>query len=67
MIYFAWLNEVFFAMQGFLSIAMLAVQDVYTLINYMSFIEALTFTGSVSGLLILRWKKPDLPRPIKVK
>jgi amino acid transporter len=51
---------------GVISIGMLVVEDVYTLINYMSFIEALAFTGSVAGVLILRWKKPDLPRPIKV-
>jgi len=36
------------------------------LINYVSFVEALFTTLSVTGLLWLRYKKPDLHRPIKV-
>lgn len=45
---------------------MLTIQDVYTLINYMSFVEALAVGVSVFGLLWLRYKMPDAERPIKV-
>jgi len=36
------------------------------LINYLSFVEALFTTLSVSGLLWLRYKRPNAERPIKV-
>lgn len=49
-----------------LSLVMLSTSDVYLLINYMTFIEALTVTGSVSGLMLLRYKMPDAHRPIRV-
>lgn len=52
--------------QGLLSIGMLMIEDVYTLINYMSFVEALAVGVSVFGLLWLRYKEPDAERPIKV-
>lgn len=42
------------------------IKDVYTLINYMSFVEALAVGVSVFGLLWLRYKDPDAERPIKV-
>jgi len=45
---------------------LLIIKDVYVLINYVSFVEALFTTLSVTGLLWLRYKKPDLHRPIKV-
>lgn len=45
---------------------LLIIEDVYVLINYVSFVEAVFTTLSVSGLLWLRYKKPDLERPIKV-
>lgn len=56
----------FTVIQGFLSIGMLMIKDVYTLINYMSFVEALAVGVSVFGLLWLRYKDPDAERPIKV-
>jgi len=49
-----------------LSIGMLMIKDVYTLINYMSFVEALAVGVSVFGLLWLRYKQPDAERPIKM-
>ncbi|XP_072751675.1 Y+L amino acid transporter 2 [Anoplolepis gracilipes] len=49
-----------------ISLILLIIKDVYVLINYVSFVEALFTTFSVSGLLWLRYKKPDLHRPIKV-
>lgn len=36
------------------------------LLNYVSFVEALFITISVTGLLWMRYKRPDLHRPIKV-
>ncbi|XP_076283967.1 Y+L amino acid transporter 2-like isoform X1 [Lasioglossum baleicum] len=49
-----------------ITLALLSIEDVYVLINYVSFVEALFTTLSVSGLLWLRYKNPDRERPIKV-
>ncbi|XP_043264295.1 large neutral amino acids transporter small subunit 1 isoform X2 [Colletes gigas] len=49
-----------------ITLALLIIEDVYVLINYVSFVEALFTTLSVSGLLWLRYKSPDRERPIKV-
>lgn len=49
-----------------ITLALLSIEDVYVLINYVSFVEALFTTLSVSGLLWLRYKRPDLHRPIKI-
>lgn len=48
------------------TVALLVIKDVYVLINYVSFVEALFTLISVSGLLWLRYKNPDAQRPIKV-
>lgn len=42
------------------------VEDVYALINYCSFVEALFIAVSILGLLYLRKVSPDVHRPIKV-
>ncbi|KAK1330330.1 hypothetical protein QTO34_010518 [Cnephaeus nilssonii] len=44
----------------------LLVGDTYTLINYVSFINYLCYGVTILGLLVLRWKRPALHRPIKV-
>ena len=49
-----------------MSIVMLIVKDVFVLINYSSFVESSGWGLSVAGLLYLRYKQPDLERPIKV-
>ncbi len=49
-----------------LSLAMLTTDSLYDLINYTSFVESLFQLVSVAGLLYLRWKRPNLPRPVKV-
>lgn len=49
-----------------LSLVMLFTRDVFVLINYSSFVESFFIAVSVCGLLYLRWKKPDLERPIRV-
>ena len=36
------------------------------LINYMAFVDSLFVTFSVSALLWLRFKRPEMRRPIKV-
>ena len=51
--------------QCFLTLCMLVTSDVYSLINYISFVESLFITMSIAGLLYLRWKLPDATRPIK--
>lgn len=45
---------------------LLFIPDVYALINYVSFVEALFILMSISGLLYLRVKQPNAKRPIKV-
>jgi len=52
--------------KGALSVGMLMINDVYILINYVSFVEALAMGVTVCGLLWLRYKQPDAHRPIKV-
>jgi len=42
------------------------VGDTYTLINYVSFINYLCYGVTIIGLIVLRWKKPKIFRPIKV-
>ena len=51
---------------GGLSLLYLLVGDVYTLIEYSSFVESSFILFSISSLLFLRWKKPEMNRPIKV-
>ena len=51
---------------GALSLLYLLVGDVYTLIEYSSFVESSFILLSISSLLYLRWKKPEMNRPIKV-
>ena len=46
---------------------MLCTSDIYTLINYVGFINYLFYGVTVAGQIVLRFKQPDLYRPIKVK
>lgn len=46
---------------------MLVTSDIYTLINYVGFINYLFYGVTIAGQIVLRWKKPDIPRPIKVR
>lgn len=45
---------------------MLCTSDIHKLITYCTIVESFFVTLSVSGLLYLRWKEPNLPRPIRV-
>eukprot|EP00095_Tigriopus_kingsejongensis_P011978 maker-scaffold1489_size38734-snap-gene-0.9 protein:Tk11978 transcript:maker-scaffold1489_size38734-snap-gene-0.9-mRNA-1 annotation:"y+l amino acid transporter 2" len=49
-----------------LSLFYLGAGDIYSLIDYASFVESMFILVSLTGLLYLRWKRPDMPRPIKV-
>ncbi|KAM9377806.1 cystine/glutamate transporter isoform 2-T2 [Pholidichthys leucotaenia] len=49
-----------------LTILQLFVGDIYSLLNFMSFLRWLFIGIVVLGLIYLRYKKPDLPRPFKV-
>lgn len=49
-----------------LTLALLFIRNVYALINYVSYVEALFTFMSVAGLLWLRRKQPNTERPIKV-
>ncbi|CAN8173954.1 unnamed protein product, partial [Coccothraustes coccothraustes] len=48
------------------TLLMLVTGDIYTLINYVGFVNYLWYGVTVAGLLLLRWREPRLPRPIKV-
>ncbi|XP_044268349.1 large neutral amino acids transporter small subunit 2-like [Tribolium madens] len=48
------------------SLAMLLVSDVFVLINYYGQILWFSVAASIAGMLWLRYKQPDMPRPIKV-
>jgi len=45
---------------------MLVSKDVYVLINYTGVVDSVFRALSVVGLLVLRYKQPNLHRPIKV-
>ncbi|PSN56949.1 Large neutral amino acids transporter small subunit 2 [Blattella germanica] len=49
-----------------LSLVMLCTSDVYLLITYSTIVETVFIMLSVLGILYLRWKRPDMNRPIKV-
>ncbi|XP_071444502.1 large neutral amino acids transporter small subunit 1 [Hetaerina americana] len=49
-----------------LSLVMLSTSDIYVLITYCSMVESLFITLSVGGLLWMRWKQPNMTRPIKI-
>ncbi|XP_077144749.1 asc-type amino acid transporter 1 isoform X2 [Ranitomeya variabilis] len=48
------------------TIIIMLVGDTYTLINYVSFINYLCYGVTIMGLIVLRFKKPKMFRPIKV-
>ncbi|XP_013415032.2 large neutral amino acids transporter small subunit 2 [Lingula anatina] len=50
---------------GIMSLLMLISSDVFALINYMSFVQWLSVGASITGMVYLRFKEPDRPRPIK--
>ena len=52
--------------QGALSLVYLCTSNIYTLINYTAFVESTFILISIASLLYLRWKRPDIERPIKV-
>ena len=49
-----------------ITLSLLITSDVFILINFTSFVDSLFITLSVFGVLYLRWKQPDLERPIRV-
>merc|ERR1711884_687172 len=51
---------------GVLSVLYLFVGDIYALINYASFVESSFILAAIASLLYLRWKRPEMERPIKV-
>ncbi|XP_016388163.1 asc-type amino acid transporter 1 [Sinocyclocheilus rhinocerous] len=48
------------------TIVILCIGETHNLINYVSFINYLSYGVTIAGLLYYRWKKPNLYRPIKV-
>lgn len=54
-------------MQGIVSCIYCCVPNINDLVNYTVFNESLFVTFCVAGLLWLRYKEPDMERPIKVR
>lgn len=54
-------------LQCIATIVILCIGETHNLINYVSFINYLSYGVTIAGLLYLRWKKPNLLRPIKVE
>lgn len=48
------------------TLLMLVTGDIYTLINYVGFVNYLWYGVTVAGLVVLRWRQPHRPRPIRV-
>ncbi|CAL9701662.1 unnamed protein product [Knipowitschia caucasica] len=48
------------------TLLMLCTSDMYTLINYVGFINYLFYGVTVAGQIVLRIKQPDIHRPIKI-
>ncbi|KAF3706065.1 Asc-type amino acid transporter 1 [Channa argus] len=48
------------------TIVILCIGETHNLINYVSFINYLSYGVTIAGLLCYRWKKPNIYRPIKV-
>lgn len=49
------------------TIVILCIGETHNLINYVSFINYLSYGVTIAGLLYLRKKRPNLARPIKVQ
>ncbi|XP_033122751.1 large neutral amino acids transporter small subunit 2-like [Anneissia japonica] len=50
----------------FLSLMYLLSPNIITLINYFSFVTWTATGTSIAALLYLRWKEPNMPRPVEV-
>uniref|UniRef100_A0A8C8LME4 Solute carrier family 7 member 8a n=1 Tax=Oncorhynchus tshawytscha TaxID=74940 RepID=A0A8C8LME4_ONCTS len=48
------------------TLLMLCTSDMYTLINYVGFINYLFYGVTVAGQIVLRIKQPDMHRPIRI-
>lgn len=53
-------------LQCIATIFILCIGETHNLINYVSFINYLSYGVTIAGLIYLRKKKPHLARPIKV-
>ncbi|CAF97717.1 unnamed protein product, partial [Tetraodon nigroviridis] len=48
------------------TLLMLCTSDIYTLINYVGFVNYLFYGVTVAGLIVLRVQQPSMQRPIKI-
>lgn len=54
-------------LQCIATIFILCIGETHNLINYVSFINYLSYGVTIAGLIYLRKKRPNLARPIKVE
>uniref|UniRef100_UPI00358EEA94 large neutral amino acids transporter small subunit 2-like isoform X1 n=2 Tax=Myxine glutinosa TaxID=7769 RepID=UPI00358EEA94 len=48
------------------TLLMFLTSDIYTLINYVGFINYLFYGVTIAGQIYFRWKRPDVERPIQI-
>uniref|UniRef100_A0A8C4QKM4 Solute carrier family 7 member 8 n=1 Tax=Eptatretus burgeri TaxID=7764 RepID=A0A8C4QKM4_EPTBU len=48
------------------TLLMFLTSDIYTLINYVGFINYLFYGVTIAGQIYFRWKRPDVIRPIQI-
>jgi len=64
--FFFIINQSSLYLQCILSLIMLCTGDIFVLITYCSIVESFFIMISIAGILWLRYKRPNMKRPIKV-
>jgi len=64
--FFYIINQSSLYLQCILSLIMLCTGDIFVLITYCSIVESFFIMISIAGILWLRYKRPNMKRPIKV-
>jgi len=57
---------VLFSFQCFIALLMIGISNIEELVDFFSFTAWLFYGATAAALLVMRYTKPDLKRPIKV-